>query len=510
MRINHIGFSSWWLVLIVLQSGCGTSQPAAGSDAPQFVVQAPALESSSKQSASKEKTPASTESKWTPPEVKKYAAGEPPRMGEDWPQFLGPRDDGISGETGLLAKWPAKGPPLVWEKRVGDGYTAPSVRGNRLVLFHRLRDQEVVQCYTADTGKPLWDHSYETSFQDPYNYSNGPRCTPLLTQDRCYTFGAEGKLLCLNLETGDKIWMRDTAADWKIPDAFFGVGSTPVLYGKLLIVMVGGKPNAGVVAFDADTGKTVWNNVDKDTWKFPDDNYQEDDKLASYSSLTVAKIHGQDFVFSLMRDGLVALNPANGAIRFNYFFRSRSFESVNAARPVIIKDEVLLSAAYQSGAALLKIKLDGKSYDELWKSRNLQTHWSTPIYHEGFAYGFSGRHRPEGRLRCIDIKTGDIAWETEGGPPENASIGGDDVEELSAQYYGRGSAIMAEGKFIILGEAGLLALVEVNSKEFKEISRFKVPRMHYPSWAAPVLSRQRLYLRCEDYMVCFDLAAKAK
>ena len=489
--------NTWYALLLVtcgaMPCGCSAADDAGAADKRQDVAEP----------AARAQVDAPPEAKTTPESAASTDA-QVKRTGEDWPKFLGPRDDGTSTETGLLAKWPAEGPPVLWEKAVGTGYSAPSVRGNRVVIHHRVRNEEIVDCLTADTGKAIWTHAYESNFSDPYGYNNGPRCSPLLTADRCYTFGAEGKLLCLNFETGKPIWSRDTAADWKIPDAFFGVGSTPILHGKLLIVMVGGKPNAGVVAFDADTGKTVWQNVDKDTWKSPNGD-QLDDKLASYSSPIAAKIHGHEHVFAWMRDGLVSLNPADGKIRFNYFFRSDSFESVNAARPVIIGDEVLLSAAYKTGAALLKIKEDGKGAVEVWKSRNLQTHWSTTIHHEGYLYGFSGRHEPEAIFRCIDLKSGDIVWETDGvpaNPPDDA-----DLESASSRHYGRASAIMAEGKFIVLSERGLLALVEVNPKEFKEISRVKLPKIKYPSWAAPVLSRKRLYLRCEDHMMCLDLAA---
>jgi outer membrane protein assembly factor BamB len=429
----------------------------------------------------------------------------PTGVGDDWPQFLGSHDTGISDETGLLKVWPKTGPPILWEKSIGSGYSAPSVRGNRVVLHHRVRNEEIVQCYTADTGDPLWKYSYESLFSDPYGYSNGPRCSPLLTETHCYTFGAGGKLVCLDLKTGDKIWIRDTSEDWTIPDSFFGVGSTPVLHGNLLLVMVGGVPKAGVVAFDAATGKTVWENVGKKLWTAPDDGFQMDDKLASYSSMVVAKIHGQDHLLALMRDGLVSLNPADGKVRFSEFFRSRSFESVNAARPVVLGDQILLSAAYNSGALLLKVDPKGNSTTEVWKSRNLQTHWSTPIQLNGFAYGFSGRHEGEARLRCIDLKTGDIAWETDGEPAE-LSPDSDDPEGPAAQRYGRGSAILADGKFIVLNERGMLALVDANPKEFKEISRFRYPRLKYPSWAAPVLSRKRIYLRGEGYLVCLDFA----
>lgn len=505
--MSHLKYV-WQLVLIssitVIHCGCTNADDAVHATESPLTAQAEAKPAEQAVSTAKATSQVTSDSDTTP-----YAAGEPARVGEDWPRFLGPRDNGISGEAGLLAKWPEKGPPIVWQKDVGTGYSAPSVRGNRLVLHHRVRDEEIIDCFAADTGKPQWSFAYETNFSDPYGYNNGPRCSPLLTADRCYTFGAEGKLLCLNLATGKRVWLRDTAADWKIPDAFFGVGSTPILVGKLLIVMVGGEPDAGVVAFDAETGKTVWQSVGKKAWPSPDDSFQMDDKLASYSSLIAARIHDHDHVFALLRDGLVSLNPTDGKIRFSYFFRSRSFESVNAARPVIIGDEVLLSAAYQAGAALLKIKPDGKGASEIWKTRNLQTHWSTTIHHQGFLYGFSGRHESEGRLRCIDLKTGDIAWETDGLPAEPPT-GPDNLEDYSSQFYGRGSAILADGKFIVLGERGMLALVDVNPKEFHEISRIKLPRMKYPSWAAPILSRQRLYLRCEDYMVCLDLAESKK
>jgi outer membrane protein assembly factor BamB len=409
----------------------------------------------------------------------------------------------------LQAPWPEEGLPILWEKEVGTGYSAPSVRGNRLVLHHRLQKEEIVVCFAADTGAELWKYAYPSDFRDPYGYNNGPRCSPLLTKDRCYTFGAEGKLLCLDLETGKQIWIRDTAADWNIPEAFFGVGSTPILEGKLLIVMVGGQPRAGIVAFHADTGETAWEAVGKGIWKFPQAGYQIDDKLASYSSLLGATINGKRHVLALMRDGLVSVTPHTGRVNFSYFFRSRMFESVNAARPVVVGNQIFLSAAYRAGAALLKVETDGDNVTELWKNNKLETHWSTTIAHAGYLYGFSGRHEPEGTLRCLDLKTGEVQWETEGAGDDVPFSPKDGLGATEGRYYGRGSAILADGHFIVLGERGVLALVEANPKEFKEISRFKYPQMNYPSWAAPVLSRQRLYLRDENNLLCLDLAKPA-
>ena len=134
--------------------------------------------------------------------------------GGDWPRFLGPTANCISTETGLLDKFQTNTPALLWEKTIGSGYSAPSVAGNMLVLHHRIKDEEIVECFTADTGQPVWRYAYASRFVDPFGYSNGPRCTPLLTSNRCYTFGAEGKLLCLELANGKLIWQRDTGVDW--------------------------------------------------------------------------------------------------------------------------------------------------------------------------------------------------------------------------------------------------------------------------------------------------------
>lgn len=434
------------------------------------------------------------------------------REGEDWPEFLGPRKTGVSGETGLLPKWPAGGPPVVWKKRIGTGYSAPSVRGNRLVVHHRPAGDEIVECFEASSGRPLWKYPYPSDFRDPYGYNNGPRCTPLLTEKRCYTFGAEGKLLCLNLETGKKVWERDTAADFEVANAFFGVGATPILEDNLLLVMVGGHPTSGMVAFDADSGKTIWQSVGPKSWPEPEVRYQRDrppQKLASYSTPICATIHGKRHLLCLMRPGLVSLDPKTGKENFAYWFRSRLHDSVNAARPLVRGDEILLSAAYDVGAALLKVNKDGKSYETVWRDEEImQNHWSTSIEHEGFVYGFSGRHKPGSFFRCIDWKTAKQQWEVK--TPESAEEHSAlklDAVDVAAEPFGRGSLIQAEGKFIVLGEGGVLALVEVNPKKYVEISRVHFPEMTDPSWAAPVLSRKRLYLRSEHHLLCLDLAA---
>jgi outer membrane protein assembly factor BamB len=426
----------------------------------------------------------------------------------DWPQFLGPHANGVSDETGLLDQWPGTGPRLVWEREVGTGYGAPSVLGTKVVLHHRLNDTEVVECFAADTGKTLWHFAYPSHFVDPYGYNNGPRATPLLTSNACYTFGAEGILTCLDLETGRLIWQRDTAADFKVPEAFFGVGSTPILEDGLLVVMVGGQPNSGVVAFDPRSGQTFWESVGAANWEGvtmrgwpgePPVRWKTSDKQASYSTPIAATIHGRRQILCLTRQGLVSLEPKTGAVNFSFWFRSPVNDSVNAMSPVVVDDLIFISGAYYKiGSVLLRVRPEGKSVEEVWRGTSLELHWTTPIYLNGCLYATSGRNEPDARMRCVELRTGKLRWDQDESWVPHSS--------LTPEVYGRASSILADGKLITLGEGGLLGLFKPNPVKPEELCHFQVPQLHYPCWAAPVLCRQKLYLRDEDRLVCLDLA----
>jgi outer membrane protein assembly factor BamB len=449
-------------------------------------------------------------------------------FGANWPAFLGPNGDGTSPETGLLDRLPAAGLPEVFDRPIGTGYAAPSVRDGQLVVFHRESDEEAVECWEAKSAVRRWRHAYPSAYQDPYGYNNGPRCAPLITTNRVFTFGAEGRLTCLDLTTGKPVWHRDTAKDWKVPQAFFGVGSTPLLEGGRLFVMVGGQPNSGMVALDPETGKNLWENVGQTNWQGVTTlgwraerpyEWTGAEKLASYASPVAATIHGQRHLLSLLRQGLVSLNPTNGAIRFSRWFQSFANDSVNAMNPVVSGDLILISSAYyRSGAVLLRVRPDGNSYDEVWRdpARHpldpadrdpvsgrwkvpcLELHWSTPILHQGSLYAFSGRNEPDASLRCVELATGRLRWERDERWGKHSSE--------QPPVFGRGSFICADGKLIALGEGGLLGLFRLNADRCEELGRWQVPSLKHPCWAAPVLSDGILYLRSENRLVAVRLA----
>jgi outer membrane protein assembly factor BamB len=429
---------------------------------------------------------------------------------EDWPEFLGPRHDATSSETGLVRTLPTNGVPILWQKRIGTGYSAPSVRSNLLVLFHRTGNEEVIEGYEPVQGRSRWRHAYVSNFQDPYGFNNGPRCAPLITDKAVFTFGAEGKLTCLDASTGAVRWQRDTAKEFEIPEAFFGVGSSPIIEGGKLIVMVGGQPNSGLVAFDPETGKTLWQSVGEKNWQgqpmlgWPGElkvDWRRWDKTASYATPLAATVNGERLVFAVMRQGLVAVDPTDGSVRFSRWFRARVDESVNAMTPVVVDNQVLISSAYyRSGSVLLNVQPGNRTYTEAWKGLGLEMHWSQPVLVQGHLYGFSGRNEPDAVLRCVEWKTGELKWER---PERWPKHGG-----TTPDVFGRGSFIVADGKLIALGEGGLLGLFQPDPVRCVELGRWQVPGLKFPCWAGPALSNGRLYLRSEDLLICLDLRAE--
>ena len=465
----------------------------------------------------------------------------PTRAGRDWPLFLGLTENGIVPEAeanaGSLID-DLSTAENAWIREVGSGYSAPAVVGLRTLLFHRQGDEEVLECLRADTGETLWKTARPSSFRDPYGYNNGPRCSPQVhlgdgdesdAGGYVITFGATGRLMRTSLADGDVAWEIETDAAYDVPKHFFGVGCTPILERvgdrTLAVTLVGGQPNSGVVAFDAADGSVVWEAVGRSTWDGvvtrdrrgrPDEPYEWNgfEMVVSYASPIAATIHGERHLLCLVRQGLVSLDPATGEERFAYWFRSPIHESVNASRPVVVDDTILLSAPYNAGCVRLRVNPDGRGVTELWRtSDEFDTHFSTAIYRDGHYYGFHGRHENQGQMTCIDAATGEVKWASSGYEGNLSELrrgqrGGyvdADGQPLPWPFYGRGSAILVGDRFLVLGERGTLAWVNADPSAFVETSRVAVPEIGYPSWAAPVLSRGRAFFRDENSLICLDL-----
>jgi outer membrane protein assembly factor BamB len=388
-------------------------------------------------------------------------------LASDWPQFLGPGRNGVYSGTNLAGNWPKAGPPTLWQKKVGQGFSGPVVANGKLILFHRLEDRETVECLDAQTGNQLWTFDYATAYRDDFGFDEGPRATPAIAEGRVYTFGADGMLHCLDLDAGKKLWSVNARVQFQAPKGFFGIACSPLVAGKVVLLNVGGADRAGIVAFDKETGNVVWRATNDE---------------ASYSSPVAATIHGQGHALFFTRNGLVATDPADGKIFFQFSWRPPMHASVSAAVPLVVDDLIFLSASYGVGAAVLRVN-NGKP-EKVWAGDDLlSNHYATSVHHNGFLYGFDGRQEQGCNLRCIELQTGKIRW--------------------SRDRFGAGTLLLAGDQLLILSERGELIRAPATPTEFKPTARVQI----LPSQvrAHPALANGLFYARSPDKLVCVDL-----
>jgi outer membrane protein assembly factor BamB len=384
----------------------------------------------------------------------------------DWPQFLGPTRNGVYADKDISPTFPATGPAVIWKQEIGHGFAGPVVSGGKLVMFHRIDEKEVVECFDAKTGKSIWKMDYPTDYSDDFGFDDGPRATPAIADGKVYTFGAAGALGAWDLATGKQIWMVDTRKTFKSEKGFFGRACSPLVEGNAVIVNIGAD-GAGVVAFDKETGKTLWKATDD---------------AASYSSPVAATIAGKRYLFVFTRSGLAAIDPPTGKVYFDFPFRSRMDASVNAATPLVIDDTLFLSASYGTGAALLKF--DEKSPKKLWAGDNiLSNHYATSVVFKGFLYGFNGRQEQGPDLTCVELKTGKPVW--------------------SKDHFGAGTILLADGKLVILTEKGELQIAPASPEEFRPTARAQV--LPFSSRAYPAVADGLFYARGDKELVCVNL-----
>ncbi|MDP7204558.1 MAG: PQQ-like beta-propeller repeat protein, partial [Pirellulaceae bacterium] len=337
---------------------------------------------------------------------------------DDWPQILGPSRNGVATGEKLLASWPATGPRVAWKQAVGSGFAGVAIASNRVIVFHRQDDSEQVQAMDAATGKLLWKTGFDAHYKGGVNADLGPRCVPLVHKGHVYVYGAAGDLHCLRLEDGTKTWSRATYEDFDGDEGYFGAGATPIVAGGKLLVNVGGAGNAGLVAFDLLTGKTLW---------------QATAEAASYSSPTLAMIGGREHAVFVTRMNVMAVDPGNGKMAFQFPFGRRG-PTVNAATPLVIGNKLFVTASYQIGARTVQFGPDSTLTD-LWASDNvMSSQYSTAVHHQGFLYGFHGREDiGTGSLRCVELKTGALKWSQDRMPVGHVITSGDLLLVLSVE-----------------------------------------------------------------------------
>ncbi len=418
----------------------------------------------------------------------------------DWPRFLGPSDDAKTPETHLLERFPEGGLKKVWEMKTGNSYTSPAIVAGRMVVFHRLGDEEVIQCLDPESGKRFWSHAYPSTYRDRYGFNDGPRASAVIADGRVFTLGAESVLSCLDLASGARLWQRKLAEEFDRLPYFFGHGCAPIVHTDKVIVPLGTSDGLSVAAFDVATGKLAWGT--KHTWQ------------AGYASPVIAKLQGKERLLVFAGDdsdppvgGLMAIDPENGALLDAFPWRPDKYESVNGSTPLPVGDDrVFLSASYDKGGVLLKFTAEDK-WEELWRNPEFGLHWATPLRLGGDLYGFHGRNEPDALFKSIEVASGKENWSAD---PE-FSTPGPGGRDYRMKYF-RGSLLQADGRSWALGEFGTLGILKLTPAGFEEIDRVQL-FLARATWSLPVLHRGLLYIAQHEEdmegnpprLICYDL-----
>ncbi len=380
----------------------------------------------------------------------------------DWPQLLGPQRNGVAPGEELATRWPADGPKQLWTAPLGSGFSSPVVGGGKLIVFHRTGSNERVQALNPATGERLWKTDFPATYRATVSPDAGPRCSPVIHDGKVYLFGAAGDLHCVALADGGRVWSRDVYGDYNGDEGYFGAGSTPLVAGGKLLVNVGGR-DAGIVAFDLKTGKTLWKATKE---------------IASYSAPVLANLGGRTMAIFLTRLNVVAVDPANGAAKVLAQF-GRQGPTVNAATPLVFGRNIFVTASYGIGAKLLETPASGdlSKTRTVWASDIISSQFATPVYKDGYIYGCDGRQDGGGvcQYRCIDAQTGKQKWSIDNVPVTHTILSGD--------------------KLLLVDTDGGLKLAKATPTGYEKIANANLLPEGSEALAPPALSGGRLYVR---------------
>ena len=390
------------------------------------------------------------------------------RAASDWPQWQGPDRTRISKETGLLKEWPASGPPVVWTANgLGSGYGSMAVAGDRIfVQGARGRDSVIVALNRAD-GKQVWSKALgptETNDRGP-----GPRGTPTVDGDRLYGLTENGDLSCLTID-GTAVWQRNILRDFGGPQLQWLISESPLVDGPHVIVTPGG-PGAGMVKLDKMTGKTVWTA-------------KELSDPAGYSSIIAADVQGVRTYMTFTAAAGVGVRASDGKLMFRY--PNAANRVANIATPIFSNNKVFFTSAYGTGGGLLDLTAQGGEVKatEVYFTRDMQNHHGGVVLVDGYLYGFSNAI-----LTCLEFATGKVMWRD--------------------RSVGKGTVTLADGSLYLQSENNVVGLAEATPSGYREKGRFSIADKGLPSWAHPVVSDGRLYVRNQDALLVYDIRARA-
>src|SRR5438874_612068 len=405
----------------------------------------------------------------------------------DWPQWRGPDRDGVWTESGILTSFPATGPALKWKVPVGMGYSSPVVQEGRLYLTDVVAAQPIIHertlCLSARSGKRIWMTQHDATppewFFSPAQL-RGPGATPILHGGRVYGLSMFSVLKCLDARTGTVLWKRDLVAEYQLPPS--SLDASPLIDNELLILSIGGRPGAGVVALDLSTGREVWRALSESpTWSSP----------------VIISAGGTRQLIVWMRESVTSLNPTNGAVYWReptVSGGSPGFSAVSS--PVVHEDRLLVSGL------MFQLDKERPTAKVLWPdtpsgTRRILSDTSTPLFRDNFVYS----PRSGGVFVCLEAATGQEVWQT---------------NRVTALRPGACVHLTPNGASVLLyTDQGDLVRAQLTPDGYREISRTHLIEptgilfSNKFAWAAPAFANRNIFVRNDRELRCYSLAGRS-
>src|SRR3954462_811409 len=388
------------------------------------------------------------------------------RAFDDWPQWRGPKRDGISREHGLLKDWPANGPPVVWRATgAGTGYSSFSAAHGRLYTLGARNGAEYLMAYEAESGKKLWEIVHGRRFSN--DMGDGPRSTPTIEGDRLYTFGASGDLSVVDAGTGKVFWKMKLLHKVGGSNIRWGLSESPLVVSDRILVSPGGR-GAAIVALSKTDGAVIWKSLGDEP---------------GYSSAVLHEAGGMREAIYFTGERALGVDVETGKLLWSY--NQVANQTANIATPIVRGNQVFLSSAYGTGAALLELspapaKVTAR---QVYFTRDMRNHHATSVLGGAYLYGFS-----DAILTAMKFDTGQVAWRD--------------------RNVGKGAVVFADERLYLYSEQGVVGLAEASPTGYREHGRFQIRAGNAPTWSHPIVSNGKLFIRDQDNISAFDVRQK--